>query len=199
LVIRAEGERPVGSAHQLVVVPEWWSAPSVFGLHVQSGKLEAPVVRPRMAGERDRNMTLTYRPAAPGDPAIRSFRPGETLQYDAQIANITDPTAEIRITRADSDPATAVYTAKAGTVHDDAVSGTYTIENSLPPGSYDLQLIVNGKAANGRPYNGLETVAFDCRSNPDEHSALRHPRHSAPGQRGRCPSAKCHPVGVSTI
>ena len=96
-------------------------------------------------------MTLAYRPASPGDPAIRSFRAGDKLQYEAQIANVTDPAAEIRITRIDGDAATELYAGKAGTVRGGAVSGSYAIESSLEPGNYDLRLIVTGKAANGEP------------------------------------------------
>jgi len=159
LVIREEGDQPVGSAHQLVEVPEWWSAPSVFGLRVESEKLPDSVERPRMAGETDRNMTISYRPAVAEDPSIRHFRAGEKLQYEARFVNVTDGAAEIRIVRADSD--VLVYSGKAESVNEGVVSGSYVIDGSLPPGSYELQLVVTGQDAKGQLYRGSEEIDFD--------------------------------------
>lgn len=159
LQIHQEHEQSVGSAHQLVEVPEWWSAPSLFGLRVQPEKLPDFVVRPRMPGETDRNMTLAFRPAVAEDPAIRRFRPGEKLQYDAHMVNVTDAAAKIRIAHADSD--VEIYSAEAESVREGAVSGTYTIDATLASGSYDLQLNVTGKDAKGLPYRGVEEIDFE--------------------------------------
>ena len=101
-------------------VPEWWSAPSLFGLWVQPEKLPDFVVGPRMPGETDRNMTIGFRPAVAEDPAIRRFRPGEKLQYDAHMVNVTDAAAEIRIAHADSD--VEVYSGNAESVLEGAVT-----------------------------------------------------------------------------
>jgi VWFA-related protein len=163
LLEREEGEQPVGSVHQLVIVPDWRSTPSVFGLRVQSTKVPDSVARPKLPGETDKNMTLAYRPASAGDPSVRTFSPGDALQYLAKIANISEAAAEIHLTRTDGETMTEIYTGKVDAIHDGDVSGRYTIDDAAPPGNYDLHLVVTGKDASGQPYTGSADMDFDLR------------------------------------
>ena len=164
LTARFDDARPVGSAHQLVVVPDWSTAPSLFGLHVESDKLPDSVSRPRLPGETDKNMTLAYRPAASGDPALRIFKPGDRIRYQAQLTNVTGVKAEMRITRAGAGDATVIYQGPVDEIAESKLSGIYTLDPGTPPGDYDLQLGVGGvrKAAN-QLFQSVLDVEFEVR------------------------------------
>jgi len=93
LLSRDEGAQPVGSVHQLVIVPDWRSTDSVFGLRLQAAKVPASVLLLKLSGATEKNIMLAYRPASSGDLSVRTFSPGDTMQYLAQIANIWDAAA----------------------------------------------------------------------------------------------------------
>jgi len=166
LAVRNAGEQntqQVGSVHQLVMVPDWRSMPSVFGLRVQSAKVPDSVARPKQPGETEKNMMLAYRPASAGDPAVRIFTPGDEMQFIAQITNIADAAAEIHVRRTDGDTVTEVYSGKVDGIREGAVSGRYEIDASAPAGDYDLHLVVTGKDGSGQPYTGSADLDFSLR------------------------------------
>jgi VWFA-related protein len=150
LMTREENEQPVGSAHQLVVVPDWRAAPAFFGLRVRAGAIPASVTPPRIAGQSDQTSTLECRPAVPGDAALRIFHPGEKLEYHAEAANLTDPEAQLRITQSGAQ----IYAAKS------SLAGTWLIPATLPPGAYDLELTVAGKDARAQRYTATQSTDF---------------------------------------
>jgi VWFA-related protein len=150
LITREENEQPVGSAHQLVVVPDWRTAPAFFGLRIRTGTIPASVIPPKIAGQTDRTSTLECRPAVPGDAALRIFHPGEKLEYHAEAANLADPEAQLRITQS----GVQIYAAKS------SLAGTWPIPATLPPGAYDLELTVTGKDHKAPNYTATQSIDF---------------------------------------
>ena len=56
-----------------------------------------------------------------------------------------------------------VYAGPVETVHEGPVHGSYTIEKSMTPGIYLLQVAVAGADRNGKPFRGTAEVDFGVR------------------------------------
>ena len=162
------------------MVPDWLADPSVFGLRLYAGSEPKSVPRRRLEGESDKNMSLAYRAAAEDDPALRQFRTGETAHYSSQFANIQEARAEFRISRSGQEGAAVV--SGTGTVDATrAIVGDFPVSDNLPPGTYDLRLLVTGKDSRGKGYAGSESIGFEVAdSNPhDVASETPSPRTEA--------------------
>jgi VWFA-related protein len=152
IVVRDQGSLRVGSASQLIEVPDLSKRRlALSGLSLREAAAQGQTEPARATAE-----TAIAAVNNPGDPAVRRFRPGAVLAYNYQVYNAAAAasgrprlTAQARLFR-NGQP---VLTGNPETVELDPsrgwVEGALRLAAEAEPGEYILQLVVTDESVKG--------------------------------------------------
>jgi len=165
VALRDEGSQQVGSANQFIEVPDVSKGMTLSSLMVAK---EAPGSKP--AGDSGEGQVLQQDPK--GNPAMRIFKPGDSVAYVYQVLNANTDSAK----HADLEGQTRlfrdgqqVYEGKPMPLQTISQqdpkhllgAGAMKLGAGLAPGDYVLQVIVTEKSGGEKPHTATQSTDFE--------------------------------------